>query len=66
MYKIKYEEYDVVYVGETERYLKARFSEYRRSSSMTSELSKQIHIDHPPTFHGAGKHRGTNHRAQMV
>ena len=46
-YKIKCEEWDVVYVGETERSLKARFSEHPRPSSRTSEVSKHIHVDHP-------------------
>ena len=36
-----------MYVGETERSLKARFSEHRRPSSTTSEFSKHIHQDHP-------------------
>ena len=47
VYKIKCEEYDAVYVGKTERSLKARFSEHRRPSSTTSEVSKHIHVDHP-------------------
>ena len=34
-------------VGETERSLKARFSEHRRPSSTTSKVSKHIHVDHP-------------------
>ena len=37
----------MVYVGETERPLKARFSEHRRPSSTTSEVSEHIHVDHP-------------------
>ena len=41
------EECDVTYVGETERFLTARFSEHRRPSSTTSEVSKHIHGDHP-------------------
>ena len=47
VYKIKCEECDAVYIGETERSLKARFSEHRRPSSTTSEVSKHIHVDHP-------------------
>ena len=35
------------HAGETERSLKARFSEHRRPSSTTSEVSKHIHVDHP-------------------
>ena len=33
-----------VYIGETERTLRARFMEHRRPSSTTSEVSKHIHI----------------------
>ena len=47
VYKIKCEECETMYVGETERPLKARFSEHRRPSSTTSEVSKHIHVDHP-------------------
>ena len=47
VYKIKCEECNAVYVGEMERSLKARFSEHRRPSSTTSEISKHIHVDHP-------------------
>ena len=47
VYKIKCEECDAVYVGETERSLKARFSEHRRPSLTTSEVSKHIQVDHP-------------------
>ena len=47
VYKIKCEECNAVYVGETERSLKARFSEHRRPSSTTSEVFKHIHVDHP-------------------
>ena len=47
VYKIKCEECDAMYVGETERSLKARFNEHRRPSSMTSEVPKHIHVDHP-------------------
>ena len=46
VYKIKCEECDAVYVGEMERSLNARFSEHRRPSSTTSEVSKHIHMDH--------------------
>ena len=47
VFKIKCEECDAVYVGETERSLKARFSEHWRPSSTTTEVSKHIHLDHP-------------------
>ena len=47
VYKIKCEECNAVYVGETERSLKARFGEHRRPSSTTLEVSKHIHVDHP-------------------
>ena len=47
VYKIKREECDGVYVGETERSLKARFSEHPRPSLTTSEVSKLIHFEHP-------------------
>ena len=47
VYKIKCEECDAVYVGETERTLKAMVSEHRRPSSTISEVSKHIHVDHP-------------------
>ena len=47
VYKIKYEECDVVYGGESERSLKTRFSKHRRLSSMTSGVSKHIYVEHP-------------------
>ena len=47
VHKIKWEECDGVFVGETERSLKVRFSEHRRPSSTTWEVSKHIHVDHP-------------------
>ena len=47
VYKIKCEECEATYVGETESSLKARFSEYRRPSSTTSEVAKHIHKDQP-------------------
>ena len=47
VYRISCEECDAVYVGETERSLKARFSEHNRPSSVTSEVSKHIHQDNP-------------------
>ena len=50
VYKITCEEYEASYVGETERSLKARFSEHRRPSSVNSEVSKHIHTDKP--YHG--------------
>ena len=47
VYKIKCEECEAMHVGETERSLKARFSEHRRPSSTTSEVAKHIHTDQP-------------------
>ena len=47
VYKVKCEEWDAVYVGETERSLKARFSQHQRLSSTTWEVFKHIHVDHP-------------------
>ena len=35
------------YIGETERSLKARFSEHRRPSSTSTEVSQHIHIESP-------------------
>ena len=35
------------YIGETERSLKARFSEHRRPSTTSSEVSRHIHVDSP-------------------
>ena len=66
VYKIKCEECDVVYIGETERSLKTRFSEHRRPSSTTSEVSKHIHADHPQHSVELGEHWGIDNRAQMV
>ena len=47
VYKIKCEECEATHAGETERSLKARFSEHRRPSSTTSEVAKHIHTDQP-------------------
>ena len=55
VYKIKCEECDAVYVCETERSLKARFSEHQRPSSTTSEVSNTSTLI-TPTFRGTGKH----------
>ena len=38
---------DASYIGETERSLKARFSEHRRPSSSNSEVAKHIHTEQP-------------------
>ena len=35
------------YIGETERSLKARFSEHRRASTTSSEVSQHLHIESP-------------------
>ena len=48
VYKISCEGHDKqqcgkIYIGETERTLKARFSEHRRPSSSSSEVSRHIH-----------------------
>ena len=45
VYKIKCEECEATYVGETERSLKSRFNEHRRPRSTTSMGSKHIHTD---------------------
>ena len=41
------EECEAVYVGETKRSLRARFTEQHQISSATSEVVKHIHVDHP-------------------
>ena len=46
-YKIKCEECEATYVGETERSLKSRFNEHRRLSSTTLEVAKHIHLEQP-------------------
>ena len=38
---------DSVYIGETERTLKARFSEHRRPSCTSSDVSRHLHQDCP-------------------
>ena len=45
VHKIKCEECEALYVGETERSLKAGFNEQRQPSSSTSEVAKYIHVD---------------------
>ena len=47
VYHISCETCDDHYVGETERSLRARFSEHRRPSSVTSEVSQHLHKDQP-------------------
>ena len=47
VYKIKCEECEVTYISQTERSLKSRLNKHRRPSSITSEVSKHIHIEHP-------------------
>ena len=47
VYKVKCEDCEATYVGETERSLKSRFNEHLRPSSTTSEVSKHIHLEQP-------------------
>ena len=47
VYKIKCEECEALYVGETERSLQSKLSEHRRPSSTSSEVAKHIHTDQP-------------------
>ena len=47
VYKISCNKCDASYIGETERSLKTRFQEHRRPSTVTSEVSRHIHADHP-------------------
>ena len=47
VYHISCEDCDANYIGETERSLKARFSEHRRPSTSSSEVSRHIHSDCP-------------------
>ena len=47
VYKIKCEECEATYVGETERSLKSRFNEHRRPNSSTSKVAKHIRTDQP-------------------
>jgi hypothetical protein len=47
VYKIKCEDCEDSYIGETERSLKTRFAEHRRPSTVTSEVSRHINSDHP-------------------
>ena len=47
IYHIPCDNCDASYVGESERSLKARFSEHRRPSSVTSEVSRHLHVDQP-------------------
>ena len=45
--KIKCEECEATYIGETERSLKSRFNEHRRPNSTTSEVAKHIDTEQP-------------------
>ena len=45
VYKIDCNSCEASYVGETERSLKARFSEHRKPSTTSSEVSQHIHQD---------------------
>ena len=47
VYQISCEKCPATYIGETERSLKQRFLEHRRPSSVTSEVSRHVHLDHP-------------------
>ncbi len=47
VYQISCEKCLATYIGETERSLKQCFLEHRRHSSVTSEVSRHIHLDHP-------------------
>ena len=47
VYHIPCDSCEAAYIGETERSLKARFSEHRRPSSVTSEVSKHILTECP-------------------
>ena len=47
VYKVKCEDCEATYVGETERSLKSRFNEHLRPSSTTSEVSEHIHLEQP-------------------
>ena len=47
VYKIKCEECEAMYVGDTERSLQSRLNEHRRPSSTSSEVAKHIHTDQP-------------------
>ena len=44
---IQFDTCEASYVGETEKSLKARFSEHRRSSATTSEVSRHVNFDRP-------------------
>jgi hypothetical protein len=47
VYHIQCDDCEAGYVGETERSLKARFMEHRRPSTVTSEVSRHVHVDEP-------------------
>ena len=47
VYHINCNSCEADYVGESERSLKARFSEHRRPSTTNSEVSQHIHLDQP-------------------
>ena len=47
VYKIRCEECETTYVGETERFLKSRFNKRRRPSSTTSHVAKHTHLEQP-------------------
>ncbi len=45
--QISCEKCTATYIGETERSLKQCFLEHRRPSSVTSKVSRHVHLDHP-------------------
>ncbi len=47
VYQISCKKCLATYIGETERSLKQHFLEHRRPSSVTLEVSRHVHLDHP-------------------
>ncbi len=47
VYQISCKKCPATYISETERSLKQCFLEHRRTSSVTSEVSRHVHLDHP-------------------
>ena len=48
VHKIKCEELEATYIGETETSIKSRFNEHWRPSSTTLEVEKHIHMEQKP------------------